>query len=291
MLLRVAGDEGADAVSVMATRFVIAAPILWVLAARPWRRGAQAPIIPDARLAVGGLALGFVGYSAQAALFQGAVNRTGAALADLLLYAYPAMVVGLAWAMGREHPNRRRIVALLLASVGTVFVLVGGGGTEFNLLGVILGLGAALAYTLYIMGCDRVVRGLSPFALAALVATGAALAFVTAGLLGIGGGLDLGFTAKAWWAVVGVALAGTVLAVGAFLASLELIGPSRASILSTLEPVVTVVLAYAMLDERLGPVQLVGGALVLGACVLLQLRARTARDIREPGRSDYSSPR
>ena len=272
VLLRVAGDEGADAVSVMAARFVIAAPVLWVIAARPWQQRPHGRLVPAPRLAIGGLALGFVAYSAQAALFQGAVNLTGAALADLLLYAYPAMVVGLAWAMGREHPTRRRISALVVASLGTALVLLGGGGSQFDGLGVALGLLAALAYTLYIMGCDRVVQGLQPFALAALVATGAGMAFLTAGLVGIGGGLDFSFTPTAWWAVIGIAVAGTVLAVGAFLMSLKLIGPSRASILSTLEPVVTVILAYVMLSERLGPVQLAGGVLVLAACVLLQLR-------------------
>jgi drug/metabolite transporter (DMT)-like permease len=271
VLLRVAGDEGADAVSVMATRFVIAAPILWCLAAVAARRSGVA-LIPGRRTAMGGLLLGLVGYSTQAALFQGAVNKTGAALADLMLYAYPAMVVLLAWLMGREGPTRMRLAALTVATAGTILVLLGGGGSTFNGIGIALGLAAALAYTLYILGCDAVVRGLSPFTLAALVSTGAAVAFTGAGLLGIGGGLDIGFTGTAWWAVIGVALVGTVLAVGAFLISLDLIGPSRASILSTLEPVVTVALAYVILDERLGPVQLVGGVLVLAACVLLQLR-------------------
>ena len=275
VLVRVAGDEGADSVSVMATRFVIAAPILWSIAAVVARRAGQ-PLLPARRLAVWGIALGFVGYSTQAALFQGSVNQTGAALADLMLYAYPAMVVLLAWAMGREGPTPMRLAALAVATVGTMLVLLGGGASDFDGLGIALGLAAALTYTVYILGCDAVVRGLSPFTLAALVATGAACAFTGAGLVGIGGGLELGFTATAWWAVIGVAIVGTVVAVGGFLIALDLIGPSRASILSTLEPVVTVVLAYLILDERLGPVQVVGGALVLTACVLLQLR---------PGRS------
>ena len=285
VLLRVADDDGADPVSVLAMRFMIAAPLLWVLALtrRPRASGGRVP----GRALLTGFALGMAGYSAQAALFQGAVNRTGAALADLLLYAYPALVVAVAWAIGREHPDRRRLVALVVASVGTVLVLLGGGGSEFNGLGVALGLGAALAYTLYILGCDTVVGGVPPFLLAALIATGAGAAFTLAGLVGIGGGLDFGFTAKAWWAVVGIAIVGTVIAVAAFLASLDLIGPSRASILSTLEPVVTVVLAGLVLGERLGPVQLVGGALVLAACVLLQVRGR----VPEPASADYSSPR
>jgi drug/metabolite transporter (DMT)-like permease len=95
---------------------------------------------------------------------------------------------------------------------------------------------------------------------------------VTVGTGRVGPELDVGFTATAWWAVVGVAVVGTVIVVTCFLAAVEIVGPSRASILSTLEPVVTVVLAYLLLEERLGPVQLAGGALVLAACILLQMR-------------------
>lgn len=283
VLLKVAGDEGADSVTVLACRFVIAAPVLWLLAARPWKPGPRPRLVPSGRLAAGGLLLGLVGYSGQAALFQAAVNRTGAAIADLLLYAYPAMVLVAAWMFGREHPTRQRLAALAVASVGVILVLAGGGESSFDGPGVALGLGAALAYTLYVMGSHSVVQGLPPLALAALVATGAAFTYVGAGLLGVGGGLDLNLTPTAWWAVLGIAIAGTVVAVTAFLGALELIGPSRASILSTLEPVVTVVLAYLILGERLGPVQLVGGALVLAACVMLQLR------LRRP--AGYSSPR
>ena len=72
----------------------------------------------------------------------------------------------------------------------------------------------------------------------------------------------------------------TVVAVSAFFAGLRRVGPSEAAILSTFEPVVTVVLAFFVLGERLTPLQLAGGALVLAAVVLLQLPAAAARAAR-----------
>jgi drug/metabolite transporter (DMT)-like permease len=77
------------------------------------------------------------------ALFVAAVERTGAALADLMLYAYPAMVVIVAWLLGREIPTRRRIGALVVASAGVVLVLLGGGSSQCDAVGVLLGLVAA----------------------------------------------------------------------------------------------------------------------------------------------------
>jgi drug/metabolite transporter (DMT)-like permease len=69
---------------------------------------------------------------------------------------------------------------------------------------------------------------------------------------------------------VGIALFPTMIAISFFLASLPRIGAARASLLSTIEPVVTVLLAAALLGDRLSPVQLVGGALVLLAVVMVQ---------------------
>jgi drug/metabolite transporter (DMT)-like permease len=66
----------------------------------------------------------------------------------------------------------------------------------------------------------------------------------------------------------------TVAAVGLLFAGIRRVGPTSASILSTTEPVVTVVLAFLVFGESLGAVQLLGGALVLGAAVVLTASAR-----------------
>jgi drug/metabolite transporter (DMT)-like permease len=63
----------------------------------------------------------------------------------------------------------------------------------------------------------------------------------------------------------------TIMALGTFLAGMRLVGPTTASLLSTLEPVFTVLLAVLLLQEALRPLQIVGGGLVLAAVVLLSL--------------------
>ena len=79
-------------------------------------------------------------------------------------------------------------------------------------------------------------------------------------------------TGFAWLA--GLALVSTVGAVALFFAGLRRVGPTAASILSTLEPVVTVALAFAVFGESLGPAQLAGGALVLLAVLAVRAPAR-----------------
>ena len=66
-----------------------------------------------------------------------------------------------------------------------------------------------------------------------------------------------------------IALVSTVLAISLFFAGLARVGPTRAATLSTVEPVVTIALAALVLGERIAAVQLAGGALILGAVLLL----------------------
>jgi len=165
--------------------------------------------------------------------------------------------------------------ALATASVGLVLVLVAAGTGAFDVPGALLALAAALTYTAYILVSDRLIGEVDPFALALLVLTGATASFAVAGL--VTGTLDLALSGEAWLWLVMIALVSTVVAVSAFFAGLRRVGPSEAAILSTFEPVVTVVLAFFVLGERLTPAQLGGGALVLAAVVLLQLPAGRRR--------------
>ena len=101
-----------------------------------------------------------------------------------------------------------------------------------------------------------------PLVLSTILCTGAATTLTLAGLAG--GDLDPGgvsTTGYLWLA--GLAVVSTVAAITLFFAGLRRVGPTTASILSTLEPVVTVALAFAVFGESLGPTQLAGGALVL----------------------------
>jgi drug/metabolite transporter (DMT)-like permease len=181
----------------------------------------------------------------------------------------------------------RRVIALLIALVGTALVLAGAASGSLDALGTAMGFGAALAYTVYILTGDRVGLGVPPVALAAFVCLGATCTFALASVAR--GGPQLGFGADGWVLVAAIAVVSTVAAILCFFAGLARVGPSAASILSTLEPLVTVALAAAAFQESLGAVQLIGGALVLGAVLVMQWPAR--RRVRLPaGMSSQGGP-
>jgi drug/metabolite transporter (DMT)-like permease len=266
---KLAYDEGVEAGDLLLVRFALAAVLLLAVA---FATGAMRGL-PRRAVAIG-LAMGGIGYAAQSGLFFGALERMDASLLALILYTYPALVLVGAVALGRERATARRAAALVVALAGVTLVLVGAASGQVDALGAAMGFGASLVYTVYILVGDRVGIGVPPLALAALVCTGATVTFAAGAA--VRGGPELGFGAAGWSAVAGIVLISTVGAILAFFAGLARVGPSAASILSTLEPVVTVALAAAAFGESLAPVQLLGGALVLSAVVVMQWPARTA---------------
>jgi drug/metabolite transporter (DMT)-like permease len=283
---KLAYRAGLEIPSLLVARFAIAAAILWVIVAI---RGAR---LPPRRTVMTAIGLGAIGYALQAGGYFAAVERLDASLVALLLYTYPTLVFLGALALRRESATRRRVGALVLATGGTVLVLAGGGGGDgaIDSAGVAFALGAALAYTGYILVADRAVGGADPFVLTAIILTAAA---VSVGVFTVAtGGPHLGAAGTDGWAAIGaVIVVSTVLPVVTFLLGLERVGPSTASIVSTAEPVVTVALAMAVFGETLGPVQAVGGALVVGAVVALNAAYAPRRwPFRSRRRSSPSSP-
>jgi drug/metabolite transporter (DMT)-like permease len=264
VLAKLAYAAGAGLVEVLTIRFALAAAVLGLLAPQRFRPGRGA--------AAAGLALGAVLYAAESGLFFAALTRMDAAPAELLLYAYPTLVVVGAIALGREAASRRKLAALALASGGVALVLAGGHAGAIEPVGAALALAAAVGYALYVLAADRVRT--DPRTLAALVCAGAAASFGAFGLAS--GELRLDFGLEAWGWIAAIAVVSTVIPLAAFLAGMERIGPGRASILSALEPPLTVALAWAALGEALAPPQLAGGGLVLAAVAVLQLRGRLA---------------
>jgi drug/metabolite transporter (DMT)-like permease len=270
---------GATVVTLLAVRFTVGAALLWLVAAR---RGVAR--VAEPRRARVAFALGFL-LATQAGLTFSAVMRIHVSLAELLMFTYPALVVLGAIALRHEPFSRRRMVALALSLSGVALVLAGAGAGSGALdpLGIALALGGATLFACYVLTAARVGAHLPAPTFAALVCSGAAVAFVTAG--SAAGTLHLAMSAQAWACALTLALCSTLLAIGAFLAGVARLGPGRASILATLEPPLACLLAFVVLGERLTAPQLLGGALVVSAALVLQLRS-----IRSHGRGAPALP-
>jgi drug/metabolite transporter (DMT)-like permease len=262
---RLAYASGVDTSTLLLLRFSIAAAIMWLLLAA--RRAA----VPRGRGLAMLVAMGAVGYAGQAFSYFTAVSLASAGLAALLLYLYPAIVAILSRVVFGHRLSRLQIVAVGMALVGSALTI--GRAVDGSPLGIFFGVLAALIYSVYILTGGKLPAGITATASTTVVTSAAAAVYAGVVLLR---GAQLPRTAAGWGAVLAIAVVCTVLAVALFLAGLERLGPVRASVYSTVEPATTLVLAAALLGEPVTWVRAAGGALIIGAVVLLT-RGETAR--------------
>jgi len=216
------------------------------------------------------MTLGVVAVAGLYVSYFESVQRGGAALAAILLYSAPVWVALGAHFVLRERVTWPEALALLITLVGVVLVALfpvsGNVAIAATPAAVLWGLGSGMAYALYfLIGRALFTHNAPARVMAWALATGAVVLapFVQWG-------------AMAWRAWAAIAFLATVATYGAYLANangLRLIGPSRASTIATLEPVLAVVAAFLLWGERLSPMGLLGAALVV-AGVLLAARRR-----------------
>ncbi|GMA20250.1 DMT family transporter [Arsenicicoccus piscis] len=222
------------------------------------------------------LVLGLMGviYCGQSSLYFSAVQRISPALVGLLLYLYPSLVALLSSIVNHDRLTRGVVLSLVLSFVGIALCLgrIGGGS---DLVGVALGAAAPFLYAIYIVLGDRVGRGVPPLVSSALVCASAALSFVVTGL--VTSSLDVGAALRGWVPVAGVAVVGGVIAVTCFFAGMGVLGATRASIVSTAEPVVTVLATALVLGGTLSGLQWLGAALVVVGAIV-GVRAHAGQD-------------
>ena len=266
---RYAYADNMDALSILFLRFSLSAVVmitLLIVRREPLPRGSTLLML---------VSMGALGYVGQSFAYLTALKYASSGLVALLLYLYPVFVALLAVLLLHERLTIIKGLALVVALVGTALTVDPAGGKT---LGVLLAITAAAIYSVYIMVGTQVLKRVTVVQSSAVIFASAGAASGTLMLLN---GPHLPITSAGWAAILSIVLITTVLPVAAFLAGLERVGPTNAAMLSTLEPVVTVVLGAVWLKEAVRPATLIGGGLILTA-VLLLTRSELGRSQPEP---------
>ena len=262
ILAKLGYAEGLGSEQELAFRFLLAAvgmvAIAFLLGQNPMRLERKRLILL--------LAMGAVGYCAQSLTYFIALRSLPASLVVLIAYIYPSLVVAAGWLFLHRAVSAKHLAALAASFVGLVLLV---GGAHFQLAwALVLAVASPVIYTAYILVGERVMGSVPALAASAVIITGAAFAFCL--LAAITHELAFPRTTGGWAVVLGLALFPTMFAISLFLAGLPRVGASRAALLSTWEPVVTVALAVILLGDRLSILQVLGGVLVLLAVVVVQ---------------------
>ena len=209
------------------------------------------------------IGMGALGYVGQSFLYMTAIKYASSGLVALLLYLYPMFVFILSVFILHEKATSVKIIALILALVGSALTVNPNGG---QLIGGLMSIAAALIYSVYIIVGTNVMKHVSAVQSSTIIFASAGAVY---GVLTFVNGANFPASNSGWLAMLGIIVVSTIIPVITFLAGLERIGPTNAAMLSTLEPIVTVLLAAWLFGERLMPIVMLGGGLILVAVILL----------------------
>jgi drug/metabolite transporter (DMT)-like permease len=292
---RFAADAGVEALPLVTWRATIGALVVgWVMAlgmarGRAVSVGLGSIPVRERALMLGGV---IAGATVNLGIFL-AFLRVSIALTLLLFYLYPTLVAVVSAARFGEPFDRRRVVALSASLLGLVLVFAGAGSLgAIDPIGIALAFLAALAQMFYVLAARHGFASIPSAQAAAITMGGGALVYLA--IAAVVGTLPSIIEPLASPAGLGIIVfAGTIgagLPTLAFVMGIRRLGPPRAAILATLEPVVGVLLAAVLLAEIPAPVQLLGGALVIAGGALSQLGGGPAAEHEAVAGDETRSP-
>lgn len=214
---------------------------------------------------------------AQLCYFQAvAVMDVGIAL--LIEYTAPIAVVLWLWIRRGERPTRRSMLGAAVAFVGLVLMLDILTGAQVNLGGILFALGAMVGAATYFVLSGKADTGLPPIALAGLGLLIGALGLAIAALTGVlpfewtTADVEYSIGNVPWFVpVLAMGVIATALAYILGIASTRMLGSRLSSFVALAEVVAAMVFSALMLGQIPGPVQAIGGALVLAGVVVVKL--------------------
>jgi drug/metabolite transporter (DMT)-like permease len=260
IVAKLAYDEGAGPLPLLAVRFLVAAVLLYFyqLATRcsPWigRRDVVRLVL-----------LGGVCFAFESSLFFTALTLAPAGVVSLVFFSYPLMTVILGFALGRERLRRPLLIALALGSMGVVSIF---SFSNASTAGLLLALGSALAVAIYYLLAEELMKGIEPSVGAMWTSAGAGVAMT---IVSVASGQRFPVGALPAAGALGAA---TVIAFVCLYAAIHRMGSSKTAVAQMLEPVVTVLLAAIFLSEGLELRTVIGAALIISALPILATEGR-----------------
>jgi drug/metabolite transporter (DMT)-like permease len=247
--------------------FILLALALLLL--RGWKR-LRLPAADLGRM----FALGVLGVAASNYLYYLSIQRTNVATAIILQYTAPVWVLLYTVARGLQKPTLRRIAAVGLAVSGIALVIgiFGSGGFRLDAIGVMAALGAAFSFAFYNIGGHSILARYDRWTVLMYVILSASLFWIIVNppwkIVAAH------YSGNQWLFLLVFSLLSVLAPFALYFAGLQHLEPTRAIVVSCLEPVFSIVIAAGVLGEVMRPLQTIGIALVLVAIVVVQLPDR-----------------
>lgn len=246
-------------------RFFIAA--LWMVLCGIFLKKTKNKMLSDRKGMTKIILLSTLSYSVGTTLYFIASRSIGTGLAMVVFFSFPVFVTLFSWLKGDWHINRYGMGALLAIVTGLFFLRDAGMGTV-SLAGLLLAALSAFAYAVYIYGNRHSANKVDLNQLTLLLCLGnAAFFLITAEMTHTFAMPD---SLRTWFYAIMLGVVATAIPIQLMFAGLKYLSPVKASILSVLEPVITVLVGFLLLGETISGFQFVGVVIILAGAILIQ---------------------
>lgn len=265
ILARISYDGGANGITMTFLRCLLSLPVLFVILRV---RGVSLKIEPAWRMPVA--ACGVFGAFATTVTLYMSYSYIPVGMATTLHFIYPVLVTAGCVLIFREGITTKKVLALLCGAAGTLLFLEnfssGTGGSTG--IGIFLALLSGLFYSVHMVVMDKSgIKNMHYFKLSFyLCLSGAVLSGIYGGVTGQ---LTLHMTGQAWLFAFLVSVCTSVGAISLFQLGIRYTGASTAAILSTLEPITSVILGVLVLGEVFTARKIEGCLCILLSVVLI----------------------
>lgn len=248
-------------------RFFIAA--VWILIFIVVRYVKQTPVnYPDKRTFYRMFFLGAVGYAGCSGFYFLSSAYLGTGLAMVIFFSYPIIIAMASWLTRRHQLNPWILFTLIVMSTG-LFLIHDSSSTEVNLIGILFGIINAVCYAFYVIGSKSLSsKTMDSNIFTIMVCLGCSFIFLILSITTHSFVFPL--TLKIWGYIAALGILATALPIQLMLEGLKYVSSLRASIISVLEPLVTVFVGIILLDESITYLQVIGSFLILSSTLLIQ---------------------
>ena len=262
LLAKFSLDQGMNAETILTYRFLIAGSffILYCLSK-------QIKLYSDFKTSLKLLMMGLL-YALESSIFFEAFNHISPSIGQLIFQVNPIMVAFGAFFVFKEKITKNVVYALLFTAVGCG-LLFWEPSAHVTPLGVFLVFLSALFYTIYIIVGKKMLKDIAPMVVTTYTTVACGLFLFAYSL--INGKMSLITTPSIMGAVAMLTIFSTIISILTFSMGLRILGATKASIISAIEPVITVVLAFFLFGETLNWIQMIGGALIVMSILVIEM--------------------
>ena len=276
IFVKLAYEYTIDPVSLLTLRMVLSLPFFLLMAFLSGKKQDTIALKPKEWLQI--LMLGMVGYYLSSLFDFHGLLHISAGLERLILFVYPTIVVIISAILYKKRIQKFQYLALGMTYIG-IFIAF---AFDVNLqsqanvgLGAILVFLSAFTYAIYLIGSGKMIPKVGTIRFTAYAMSFSALAIILHSYFF--NGLDIwNFQKEVYIISALMAIFSTVIPSFLISGGIKMIGSDNASIVGSVGPVSTIILAYLFLNEAITVSQILGTIFVLAGVLVISLKKEPA---------------